>query len=240
MWEEVAAITSRYGLNLKPQGIWQKDEVFQKLLEEFAIRQASNHVRRRLDGKPVDWETVIVWLHDLKEGEDKSLFKQAVQKVIAKKGGEKDFDKRIDLLLTRILGHYRRFLGYKHNFHFNLAVPGEVVETNGILVSGNSVRWVFDGEFAWPLGYEMTCRSLDAQPQVQQNLLGGQPLADREAMLEFRELMRTTPRLVEVLRICRKEKKLAALYALRKDQTTNSAYLLKLLKLPPEPPAGGR
>jgi hypothetical protein len=238
--EELAAITARYGLNLKPQGKWLEDPVLEKLLEEFALRQVSSRVRRRADGKPVDWETVIVWFHDLKQGGDKGFFPQAVKRVIVQIGGEEAVEKRVGQLLPRIVGHYRGILLPKRTFQGNLMVPGEVVETNGLLVSPNRVCWEFDPQNAWPLGYEMTCRSLEAQRQTQQDLLGRQPLADRDSILRFRELMKTTPKLAEVLRTCRKEKSLAALHALQKKKEIHAAGLLKLLKLPAEPSAGGR
>jgi hypothetical protein len=108
------------------------------------------------------------------------------------------------------------------------------------------VRWQFDGRDAYPLGYAMECRSLEPQGLPQRDLLAGQPLERREAMLDFVTIVAEVKGLDGVLQECRKKKSMVPLYrhhqtaaAKQKDSTEvkRLARLMRLLKLP-EQPAG--
>ena len=129
-------------------------------------------------------------------------------------------------------------------FDYALTMPGEVVETNGQILSANRVRWQFDEGLAYPFGYHMRCRSLVAQTGEQQQLLTKeQRLDSREAMLEFSAVVRGQDRLVEALRECVKQKQWAPLYAYRKSAATDPersavSRLFGLWKLPDKPSAG--
>ena len=103
------------------------------------------------------------------------------------------------------------------------------------------------GFAAYPLGYEMACRSLDARPQAQQDLLHGQPLKSREALVQFAEVAAGLPGVADALQECRKQGKMAPLYDYRLKVARNPKTpvkpvndLLKLLGLPEQPAEGAR
>ena len=121
------------------------------------------------------------------------------------------------------------------------------------------MRWQFNAQDAWPRGFTMICRSLDAQTQMQRNLFKAQPLTSREALLDFVTLVANDkpdksgdapfPTLLELLKQCREQKTLTPLLEQRrmlakKKQLAESNRvavvdrLLKLLRVSPAA-AGG-
>jgi hypothetical protein len=229
-------IASRHGLGLKAQGKPLEGPAFDKAIEEFLLREVAGRVHQKADGKPVDRATVERWLEELRGGDatkPPSRFEAAARKVIAQKyGGEEAFEKQTASLLRRILGVYNEVLfPTNRDFHCTLTVPGEVIETNGQALAGNRVRWQFEAADAWPLGYEMTCRSLEAQPSIQRDLLRGEPLATREAQLEFRALVTGKDGLVAALHACRAQKNMAPLYAYQSKDPA-AGQVIRLLQVP--------
>jgi hypothetical protein len=239
--DELANILERHGLALKKQGKWLADEAKIKALDDFAVTQIVRGVRVKKDGTQVDKEMAALWWEEMTNRTDKkneqNRFEKAAKKVIdAKYGGEKALDQRLQALQVRVSGLYKNSLILPaptngHAFHNTLTMPGEVVAANGAILSGNRVRWKFAADEAYPLGYEMTCRSLVAQVQNQKDLLKGQPLADRETMLEFIDQVKRNDKLIGALEACRKDKSMAPLYEVRKENV-DIDRLIKLLKLP--------
>ncbi len=254
IWDGVAGICARRGLKLNVQGGTLQEEGFKQALQDFWLDLVVRHVRSKKDNRPVDRETARSWFFDKPEvnpqpgdkgtKEDRPLFSQAADTVIAGKYGDEDaFEKRVTKLVVRIIGI--RWIGFfsTQEFDYTLTMPGEVVETNGQVLSANRVRWRFDAKLAYPLGYRMWCRSLVAQTGEQQPLLTKeQRLDSREAMLEFSAVVRGQDRLVEALRECVKQKQWAPLYAYRKSAATDPertavSRLFELWKLPDKPSA---
>ena len=129
-----------------------------------------------------------------------------------------------------------------------MTFPGEVVETNGEILSASRVSWHFEAKDAYPLGYPMEGRSLESQPEVQKELLSAQPLDNREAMLQFISLVSQWPDLLGVLQKCREQKSMTALYDFReslasgKDKVADLKRLIplwKVLRLSDKPPPQG-
>jgi hypothetical protein len=243
----LAEICARHGLVFKKDGKFLDDEAAGKVLDEFAIGQICRGVRSKASGKPVDRETAAVWWREIKGGSESPpppLLRPALEKVVATKYGGKDaFDRRCGALLARVFGlHVADGLFRHQQFDYTLTVPGEVVESNGQILADNRVRWRFTAFAAYPLGYEMACRSLDVRPQAQQDLLHGQPLKDRQALVQFADLADGLPGVADALQECRKQGKMAPLYEYRLKVARNPKTpvkpvndLLKLLGLPEQP-----
>jgi hypothetical protein len=243
----LAEICARHGLVFKKDGKFLDDPAAGKAFEEFAIGQLCRGVRSKATGKPVDPATAATWWREIKgdsENPPPPLFKPALEKVVATKYGGKDaFDRRLGGLVARVFGiHWGDGVFRHEKFDYTLTVPGEVVETNGQIMAGNRVRWRFTAFAAYPLGYDMTCRSLDVRPQAQQELLHAKPLESRDAQLRFTDLADGLPGLADVLQECRKQGKLAPLYEYRlkvardpKTPVKPVDDLLKLLGLPEQP-----
>jgi hypothetical protein len=238
--DELAAILARHGLALKAQGQWLDDKGTEEALEKFCVAQLVRGVRDRKSGAAVDPATAATWLREMVKRNDKesekNRFEKAAAKVIDRKyQGQAALQRRLQALQVRVLGLYRGSLilpaPQSHAFHYTLMMPGKVVECNGQILTDNRARWQFGAEDAYPLGYEMSCSSLEAQPQNQRELLKGQPLADREGMLDYVKAVAGNDKLLAALEECRKQKSMAPLYELRKQQIELDR-LLKLLKLP--------
>jgi hypothetical protein len=239
----LAEICARHGLVLKKDGKFLEKEALDKAVDDFVLDQLCAKVRSKASGKAVDRKTAAAWIKSKKQGET-SLLSQAWDKVITTKYGGEAFDRRLGTLLARVLGlHVGDAMSQNRQFEYTLTVPGEVVETNGRILAGDRVRWKFRAWDAYPLGYDMTCRSLDARPQAQKKLLHGEPLKSRESLVRFADLADGLPGVADALQECRKRGKLAPLYAYRLKVARNPKTpvkpvddLLKLLGLPEQPP----
>jgi hypothetical protein len=254
----LADICARYGLELRAQGKLLANQEASKAVEEFFVNLVCRHVRHKDSGKPVDRETVLGWLAELNDKKKSApgqprRFEAAAQKVIKTKyGGEEALMLRAAPSILKITGVYWVDPLNFHIFDYTFTAPGAVVQTNGEIVADNRVRWRFPAHAAWPSGYLMACRSLESQVQAQKTLLGGQPLDNRAAMLDFVTLLTKNkpsaapkgelPTLLEVLKSCREQKTLTPLAEQRKKlmETRDKSrldeldQLLKLLKLSPE------
>jgi hypothetical protein len=242
----LAEICARHGLVFKKDGKFLDEEAAGKVLDEFAIGLICRGVRSKASGKPVDRRTAAVWWREIKGGENPPppLLRPALEKVVATKYGDKDaFERRLGALVARVFGRHVMDGLFRHEqFDYTLTVPGEVVESNGQVLADNRVRWRFTAFAAYPLGYEMACRSLDIRPQAQQDLLHGQPLKGRETLVQFADLANGLPGVADALQECRKQGKMAPLYEYRLKVARNPKTpvkpvndLLKLLGLPEQP-----
>jgi hypothetical protein len=155
-------------------------------------------------------EEILVWLEivtpeqsDEPEAEDdagdvvdaeavkRTRLQQSWESVITKRFGSVEaYDSGRDLLLTRIWGVYRipypvAIFGTARQFDVTLSLPGAVVETNGTITDVGEVVWRFDSGQAFPTGYAMSCRSLEARDGADVMLGGLQPKDRRKAMLRM-------------------------------------------------------
>lgn len=198
-------IWARHGLDVRKDGKLatlpekERDAAIDNFLTDLACRT----IRRKSDGKPVDRETARLWVKELNRKNEPAAadappagaepperpptrFEVAGKKVIeAKYGGEDALKKRAAPLAVRLGGWYWPDVFSVRTFEYTLTMPGAVVWTNGEALADDRVRWNFDARMAWPLGYDMACRSLEPQTKLQENLLKGKPLADRQAMADF-------------------------------------------------------
>jgi hypothetical protein len=218
---------------------------------DFAIDLLARTVRRKDNAKPVDRATAANWVAALRDADHRDrktrdAFEKAVEKVLNRKyGGQEGFYRRAAPLVVGVAGVYLSELFIHRTFDYTLVVPGPVVATNGTLVDDNRVRWVFDARRAWPLGFEMACRSLEpAAAALQQRLLGRKPLATRQAMIDFVDIVRNDAKLVEVMKECRRRESVEPLRDLRSARIAegNDAAavrtldrLFDLLELPKAP-----
>lgn len=243
-WKEVAAISARYDLTLElPDKA--KDEDWERAFRDLFIRKLCQYVRRK-DGQDVDRATAAGWVDQIMKGrneeEPATPLEKAIDKVLEQDyGGKESFRKRWDMLVYRIGGLHAPGFLVGRSFDYAMAMPGEIVETNGVILSNNRVRWRFDAVEAYPLGYEMACRSLEPHVQAQSELLNGQPLASREQMLEYLSLATQEKQLVAALHQCRETKQMGPLYEYRQSVISMGRLplvdrVLKMLNLPPEAP----
>src|SRR4051794_13425117 len=103
------------------------------------------------------------------------------------------------------MSYYPTSFLHDRQLDYTLSVPGKVVETNGQLLADDQVRWRFAAIEAYPLGYEMSCRSLEGQTRVQKDLLQEERLGTRATMLAYVALVGNNPKMLEVLRECRRQ-----------------------------------
>jgi hypothetical protein len=170
------------------------------------------------------------------------LWRDAAVRVIkARYGSEEAVSGLLVHRVARIVGLYYLGVFRRCEFDYTLTVPGEVVETNGVLRGNNRVRWQFESRDAYPLGYAMTCRSLEVPQAVQKDLLPAGALADREARLRFVQYVGGDGEVLQTLKRCREASSWKPLYAYRKGlegkapravQLQTLERLMRLLKLP--------
>jgi hypothetical protein len=249
-----AAICARHGLVLTEKGAFPEDDRLSKAVKEFAVTQVCKGVCRKKDGAAVDRNTAGNWLDDLtnnvQDNTKPVVFRPALEKVIQTKyGGKESYEARLRSLVVRTFGLY--YVGWLFNnsaFDYTMTMPGDVVEANGTLLTGNRVRWQFQAREAYPLGYDMTCRSVAGETQAQRELLKEQVLDTREALVQFVALAGSQPGLGEALRECRKQRQMKPLYDFHQklreapgssEPVKEVSRLLRLLKLP-EQPEGNR
>jgi hypothetical protein len=85
-------------------------------------------------------------------------------------------------------------------FAFSLRLPGELVETNGIIDGRGTTSWRVDEERLFPAGFEMKARSLDWRPDAQQKILGRVVIADRASTEAYIEIVKDCPPLLDAVR----------------------------------------
>lgn len=217
-------ICGRHGLELKMDDRRQNTQN----IENFAAGKLSQLIRHS-SGKPLDDENVNMILEAIllksdkeaesEENKEKSPLELAAEKVIARKyGDEEAFEQQLLDPWSRIVGvHNEMLLENPRRFHYSLTMPGIAVETSGAIVAENRVEWDFDAEEAYPLGYSMTCRSLEADLDFQQKLLGKTPLTKRAELHRFVQLVSRDAGLSKALAQCKQQESLAPLEEYRKQ-----------------------
>jgi hypothetical protein len=238
--DQMAAICARHGLHLKRDGKFLPEEDGEQALQAYVTALVMRHVRRR-DGKPVSRDVAQSWVRALLGGQPggrPGLLQAAADQTIARKyGGRAAFEQRILILFLRAFGHF--FLTFGNiSFDYALTMPGEILETNGEILSEHRVRWRFPLHQAFPLGYAMSCRSLLCRTQAQTLLLGKPLLVSRDDMLQFMELVADDKPLLETLRESARHTTLAPFYTYVKKLSRGSKEqeradrLMRILRLP--------
>jgi hypothetical protein len=224
-WKQTLAdVCGRYGLKLRDeQGALLDEDRARASVAAFAEQVLRQRLRRR-DGREVPqsvFDDLLEWvnLKDPAATQNPRLARLdgLAQQVIAQQfGSQQKFEELVSPLAVRMLGLYRvEVLGPPRAFHYALEMPGPVVESNGLLVADNRVLWKFEAVQAYPFGYAMRAVALAPELAVQRELVGGEPIATREAMLEFVEAVSADFLLRETLRKCVKARSTDPLFEAR-------------------------
>jgi hypothetical protein len=238
--DQLGAIGTRHGLRLKPNGKFLSDMAGDQAVHAYATALILRHVRRR-DGQSIAEDTARAWVNAVlgpQQASKPGLFQAAEERVVARDyGGRQALDRRASTLLFRAFGYF--FLTFGNiGFEHALTVPGQIVETNGEIVSDQRVRWRFPLHQAFPLGYTMSCRSLLPRTRAQTLLLGKALLVNRDELLQFLELVADQKPLLEALQESSRHTTLVPLYSYVKKLSAGSREaeqarrLMRMLKLP--------
>ncbi|MGD9722211.1 MAG: hypothetical protein AB7O59_11790 [Pirellulales bacterium] len=229
-WKEsMADVCGRYGLKLRDDsGRLLTEDPAREKVSQFATELLRARIKRR-DGAPVPQAAIddlLEWVN-LKDatGNDNPRLARLdglAQKVIVEQfGSQQNFEDVVTPLGARMLGLYRaEILGPPRKFHYELELPGTIVESNGVIESGNRVCWNFEAVEAYPFGYRMECRALAPQTQLEQELLNGTPLTSSQDMLDYLAALKRDFLLLETLRRCVKAKSMEPLSQVRSQVVT--------------------
>jgi hypothetical protein len=195
----------------------------------------------RRDGKPRDDGVVkgIIGAAGLSNEYNKSTVARKLRQswvgVIEERyGGQKAFEKQVTKLGTRIQGvHGGLISGSPEQFRFVMDFPGVVVETSGVLLSENRVRWQFSGVDAWPSGFSMTGRSLLDNSTGMDELKQWRNSLSRESVTMYLDLVAGDQRMIDVMQKCRKARDLSPLedFIETSGDATVAAAARKVLRL---------
>lgn len=238
----LAANATRHGLTLTDEN----GEMLTVDVEETIAHFFENKLRQLVqgpDGGAFDQESIEVLLNfaELRSSDDEKTEAEVqrltaiASRIVEERFGSNDaFETHWTSQLARIVGIYGLY-GSGKKFTFELRVPGTIVESNGLQYSDDEVVWRFDGSGVFPHGYEMTCRSLQADDRTLQELLPANTLSSRQALLAYVKLAGADEELTKLLIRCREEKSLAPfddkLFALEADPNRDAAALARWQKL---------
>ena len=218
-------------------------------------QKAAAQIRRR-DQRPVDpaiievvsegaWEIASSGMVRFKPGVPAAApFAAAWEKAASREfGGAEALDTRAKVLTQRMVGITLEDSGRK--YEFSLALPGTIVETNGVLQADAKVTWSFTLADAFAFGYTMKCRSLEPNLAAQREVLGGGRVTSRDAMLRYASLVEGKPEVLAFVQRSIREKSPDTLMRYRaalapgqdKDLTRDVERLSALLGLPGVGPA---
>lgn len=221
--KRLTAINRRHGLaNSEPETI-----------ERFASGKVRKLIKRR-DGKALDDDfvaTITRWatFQSEAEGQPKNRFEWRTQQWIeATYGSEDFFREQLFVSSVRIAGLHQLPLQTPQDFDYRLTVPGFVVETSGVLLSENRVRWRFKAADAFPLGYAMRCRSLQPNEASQRAVFSDVLLKTRNDCERLVRLLKAKPEWRETLATCVIEKSRQPLIDLRKKVRNRNDFKERL------------
>lgn len=207
--QRLAKINQRHGLANLEVGT----------IEKFCEGKLKQLVKRP-DGKPLDDQMAAKIFHGMlspAEGQAKGRFEQRSEEVIkSKHHSEEAFKEQLQTRFVRIAGLHHGVLQTPQLFDYRLTMPGFVVETNGVLLGENRVRWRFPATQAFPLGYTMRCRSLQPNEANQKAVFKDAPLKTRSGCERLVRLLRAKPEWREVLKQCVANKSREPLLELRR------------------------
>ena len=182
-----------------------------KAIRKIAMKIVQENVTR-LDGKSLDKRVSkgIVGATGLSDEDKNSPVSKQLQKswkqiVAERPGGKEGFENNVKKLVTGIQGvHGGLLLRSPEEFRFVMEFPGILVETNGVLLANNRVRWQFAGADAWPSGYAMTARSLFDNSSEMDELKQWRDSLSRQSVAQYFDLVAGDQRLIDVMQECRK------------------------------------
>lgn len=141
-------------------------------------------------------------LSDAEEADDPDgkPLEEVFQELVEKRYGSRDaFGEKLQRALCPILGIHGP-LSQPRSFIYDLTMPGQIIETSGILLSQNQVRFRFAGTQAYPLGHVMRCRSITRNQDQINSLSGSAECLVRQAdQVEWCELMKNHDALLQAV-----------------------------------------
>jgi hypothetical protein len=204
-WQRLADVCARHGLNLRqPDGRLAEHAELEAILKRFlldrlrdTVRDAKGDVLNDADALELLRQLGFLSSDGALNWEPTEAWRRAVA---SRFGTEEAATARAEELATRLFGVYRLgFLGPRRPFHYEMTVPGTIVETTGERVAENRVIWRFDAADAFPLGYEMRVRSLAPNEAAQRALLGERRLDGSEKLTRYVSLLRDDPNLAATM-----------------------------------------
>lgn len=225
-----ADVTGRFGLDLRDEesNVVSQDEAVSRL-EEFFRRLITKHVRHR-NGDPLTEPEVDAILS--------STSQKAGDKPAAPRGEDQAprrlerVEDQLGPILLRMTGLYNPlaflFQGGVPQYEFTLQLPGQLIETNGMIATSNRASWKFTSNELFPTGYQMKARSVVLDVDAQKKILGRVVIPDGLKALELMELVDGDSPLLEAVR---KVRETADLSALRDFQTTSVEQYRRVKKL---------
>lgn len=175
-----AKMLETHGITL-PAGIdsahWDEQHLKQQL-EKF-VRQLIAGTVHHKNGQPLSKDLTDDLINSLfpqpqTDGRPMTItrLQSATGVILRKKYGPGDdysdrFSDEVHRLGRRIWGaHLWPFIGIPRHFDYRLTVPGVIIETNGEITADKQIRWRFQANEAYPLGYQMRVRYLTVKDQV--------------------------------------------------------------------------
>lgn len=210
MLADLTAVCQRHGLNIDFVDTWDgKDEAATR---EFVTNLLRDTVRQP-DGSELEAEDFDQIRHYV-NGTDKAVH-NAMEKRLqiagekyrqAWPGGADELEAKVRHIGTRILGVHSVIFGSPEQFLYRMSLPGDIVETNGQLLEGNSVEWKFDLSKVWPVGYSMRVRSLDDKSEILRGSVTKNFKATRANLLKVVQVIGDDEKLQKTLVRCRETK----------------------------------
>lgn len=205
-------IAAKYGIT----------ELSDEGLQRFARKRLEAGVKRK-DGKPLPPEIIDALVPDpVKEEENTedrpNQYQEALQDAWKKHvGDDKEKPNRVQILLARQVGvHGVPLAGPPQEFDVWLKLPGEILETNGVVDEEGFLKWSFDKDDIWPSGYRMTARSVFPVRIRNSQVLRKEKLGLQDEVLAFLKLVKSDEELNETVQLCLAQNTLSPLETLEK------------------------
>ncbi len=202
-----AEISSRYGLNVRtPDGTLLANEELSATLGRFLIDKVRSTVTDAR-GDLLNEEQARGFLATLGMAEPEKLTWNAnpsIEKAMTTRfGSDEAANQKLAELVTRLFGVYQlgSFLP-KRPMHFELTLPGHIVETTGERIGDHVVVWNFHAPDAFPIGYSMTARSLVPNAAIQKKIFGSVRISSLEQVSQYASLMHADSSLLDVMQQC--------------------------------------
>lgn len=203
--ESLVDAASKYGLNLRADdGTLVEGNQFDDAFDRFLVAKLRETVRTP-SGEPIDEAAARQLLEKLGVTWDGSSLSwhptpDSQRAIAARFGNEEAAKAKAAELATRLFGvHHAGILTTPSRFHYEMTVPGSVVETTGERIGENRVLWRFDAARAFPLGYDMTARSLAPNEAAQKALLGDVRLKSLDQLADYAAVVKSDPNLATLM-----------------------------------------
>jgi hypothetical protein len=121
-------------------------------------------------------------------------------------------------------------------FNYSLETSGPVIETNGVRLADNRVRWKFTSQELFPDGISMTARAIRWNRAAERKLFGGIVLKDIESVINIVDAIELDGPVVQAMDDAIKQGNLSPIQDLTRDddpKVRSQAQKILQLKAPP-------